>query len=807
MSALADSSLDPRPVPSRIPIFRHFVAAKRRFRRWFSRREIIVRLLGLSPCHPPSDDAGLIILQIDGLSRRRLDEAIAHGRLPFVASLTRRDQYRVETLYSGQPATTPAVLGELFYGVEQAVPAYSFRDHRSGKVVEMLEPEIAEPIEKELAANGRGLLIGGAAYCDIYSGGAEEAEFCPGRSRWKRLDEVAVWKKALLILLHLPALLRMFATIGRETVLSTWRLIRRRSQVRNWLAEIKFIPRHLVASVVLREITACAIESDAVRGVERVHGNFLGYDDVAHHCGPDADIPRRMLRDIDRSIQRIWHAAHSSPRRNYQLWIIADHGQEQTVPYSELHGRSVNEAVCEVAREFLPVECVAPEEADEAEAKGTGAAASNAPLTVAIGPVGSIYWPGPMDDDVRKSFAARLVSKAGVPIVMSRVGQSVTVWTDRGEFELPKDAESIFGREHPHLDEVAKDFAKLSDHPDAGEVTICGWREKETPISFVDELGAHGGPGPNETSGFVILPPDAPRVPKTKLRPAVLRDLAVTWLESSKRELSFAPSVQPDRNFLRVATYNVHSCVGLDGRRSPARIARVLLSLDADIVALQELDVGRSRSQAVDQAQIIADILEMKMHFGAAIDVTGERYGNAILSRWPMELRRAELLSPGRGLSEPRGAVWATVTFGDEQVEIISTHLGLTQADRNQQLAKLIGEEWPCTGDSNLRTILCGDLNSSPGSSICRRLSQNLRDVQLADGQRGKATWSSGIPIRRIDHIFVGSGFRVLQTEVPRTRLTRVASDHLPLVVDLELVPAPRENSRHDVGRTAAAHS
>ena len=95
-----------------------------------------------------------------------------------------------------------------------------------GKVVEMLEPEIAEPIEKELAAKGRGLLSGGAAYCDIYSGGAEETEFCPGQSRWKRLDEAAVWKKAVLILLHLPALVRMFATIGRETVLSTWRLIR-----------------------------------------------------------------------------------------------------------------------------------------------------------------------------------------------------------------------------------------------------------------------------------------------------------------------------------------------------------------------------------------------------------------------------------------------------------------------------------------------------------------------------------------------------------------------------------------------------
>jgi len=801
---VSKASLRHHAAPSRIPVYRHFVALGRLVRRWFSRREIIVRLLGLEPVHPPSDDPGLIILQIDGLSRPRLEEAIQRGQLPFIASLVRRDRHRIETHYSGQPATTPAVLGELFYGVEQVVPAFSFRDHRSGEVVEMLATEIAEPIEKELAAKSTGLLCRGAAYCDIYSGGADDAQFCPGRTRWKRLDEVGVWRKGLLILLHLPAMARMFAAIGRETVLSTWRLFRRRSEVRNWMAELKFIPRHLIASVVLREVTATAIESDAVRGVERVHGNFLGYDDVAHHCGPDADIPHRMLRDIDRSIQRIWHAAHSSPRRNYQVWIMADHGQEATIPYSEFAGRSINEAVCEACRDYLPADCVPPEEAEEPEAKGTGDASSMGPLTVAIGPQGSIYWPGPMEDSVREDVARRLVVDARVPMVMYRSDEIVHIRTAAGAFQLPEQAAEVFGADHPHLEMVAKDFAQLCAHPDAGDLIIAGWRRGETSISFVDELGAHGGPGPNETSGFAILPPEIARTVRGTLRPKVLRDMALEWLERPRPGAAITSSNRP---FLRVATYNVHGCIGLDGRLSPARIARVLLSLDADVIALQELDVGRSRSRSVDQAQIIADLLEMKMHFGAAIDVTGERYGNAILSRWPMTLKRAELLSPGRGSSEPRGAVWATVTLGDEPVEVISTHLGLTQADRLQQLGTLLGADWPCLGDAHSRTILCGDLNSPPDSSICRRLSQKFRDVQLADGQRGRATWPSGFPMRRIDHIFAGDGFRVLETDVPRTRLTRVASDHLPLVVDLEIVPAPQPRSEPDVARTQTAHS
>ena len=559
-----------------------------------------------------------------------------------------------------------------------------------------------------------------------------------------------------------------------------------------------------MASVVLREATAAAIECDAIRGLERVHGNFLGYDDVAHHCGPDAEISHRMLRDIDRSIDRVWHAAHSSPRRNYQVWLMADHGQEATLPYSQFAGRSINEAVCAVAKEFLPLDCRNLEQADEKEGTGTSAGGAAAPLTVAIGPVGYIYWAGPLDDATRVRLAERLVSEARIPLVMTRIADEVRAWTPQGAFRMPDDAPLILGDAHPHLDAVAADFSRMCSHPDAGDILISGWRPNETPLSFVDELGAHGGPGPNETSGFAVLPPDRPRLPDQKLRPRVLRELAQTWLERRPNRVQASNGRRPT---LRIATYNVHGCVGLDGRLSPARIARVLSSLDADIIALQELDVGRRRSQSVDQARRIAELLEMEMQFGAAIDVTGERYGNAILSRWPMTLRRADLLSRGQGRHEPRGAVWSTIAIGDEQIEVISTHLGLTQRDRTAQLDTLLDADWPCRGEVAQRTVICGDLNSSPGSSICRRLGQHFRDVQRADGQRGRATWSSGAPLRRIDHIFVGSQFRVLNTDVPRTRLTRVASDHLPLVVELELVSDTRNSLQHDDSRTMASQS
>jgi endonuclease/exonuclease/phosphatase family metal-dependent hydrolase len=763
--------------------WRTAVSLQRRFRRWFSRRELIVRLLGLPPVHPPSDAPGLLLLQIDGLSRSRLDHALATGRLPFVSSLIHRDDHRVHTMYSGQPATTPAVLGELFYGIPRAVPAFSFRDHRSGEVVEMLESEIAEPIEKELAARNRGLLTGGAAYCDIYSGGAEETQFCPGRTRWKRLTEARVWTKAILFLLHLPTFARLCAEITRETILSTARLLTRKTPVGGWWGEIKFIPRHLVASVLLRESTAIAAESDCIRGVERIHVNFLGYDDVSHHAGPDSSISRRMLRDIDRTIQRLWHAAHASCRRNYQVWILADHGQEATVPYEKEFGRPLAEAVREVGQQFLQ-----PSDASPASPQASPDNETIEPLTVAIGPVGFVYWPAPLNHDSRTAIARQLVDHARCPLVMTRLGGEVIAWTDYGQFRMPAQANQVLPADHPHLDVVADDFARLCDHPDAGEFVVCGWRNEQPPMSFVDEIGAHGGPGPNETSGFVILPPDAPRLPEAKLRPTVLRDMALQWLEPSPARRKSSPSHPRP---LRVVTYNVHGCVGTDGRLSPARIARVLAGMDADVIALQELDVGRSRSGTIDQAKTIAELLEMQSHFAAAIDVAGERYGNAILSRWPMTLRRASVLPKTVSWEEPRGALWATVEFDGAELEIVSTHLGLSLTERQRQLEAILDDDWPCLGQRAHRTIFCGDLNSPPASSICRTLARQLRDVQLADGRRGRATWPSSVPLRRLDHIFVGTDFDVIAASVPRTRLTRVASDHLPLVADLELNRIP----------------
>ena len=241
---------------------------------------------------------------------------------------------------------------------------------------------------------------------------------------------------------------------------------------------------------------------------------------------------------------------------------------------------------------------------------------------------------------------------------------------------------------------------------------------------------------------------------------------------------------------LRVLTYNVHRCLGTDGRLSPERVAEAIASIEPDVVLLQELDVGRARTGGVDQAEIIARELGMQMHFHPALKVMEELYGDAILTALPSRLVRAGPLPGFRGwrVLEPRGALWAELDVGGVRLQTINTHLGIVPRESAVQMQWLLGPEWLGHPDCRDPLILAGDLNAVPGTRTYRRISRRLRDAQLFQRIRStKPTFPARLPVLRIDHVFVSASIEVLKAQVVRTKLTRVASDHLPVLVDFEI--------------------
>ncbi len=239
----------------------------------------------------------------------------------------------------------------------------------------------------------------------------------------------------------------------------------------------------------------------------------------------------------------------------------------------------------------------------------------------------------------------------------------------------------------------------------------------------------------------------------------------------------------------RIMTYNVHRCVGMDGKLDLARVARVIAQIKPDIVALQELDVGRPRTGGVDQAHALAELLGMKFHFNAALRVEEERYGDAILAAAPMRLVKAGPL-PGsnavRGL-EPRGALWVKIEIGGGELDVINTHLGLVPHEQRAQAAALVSADWMGDEACTDPAVLVGDFNATPHHAAFRRIGARLRDAQAAVRRRRFATFPSRLPMLTIDHVFVSRSVDVIGVHSPRGALVRAASDHLPLVVDLAL--------------------
>lgn len=235
---------------------------------------------------------------------------------------------------------------------------------------------------------------------------------------------------------------------------------------------------------------------------------------------------------------------------------------------------------------------------------------------------------------------------------------------------------------------------------------------------------------------------------------------------------------------IRIVSYNVHSCVGTDRKLDPGRVADVIASLQPDIIGLQELDVGRKRSGGIDQAEAIALRLKMNFHFHPALSFEKELYGDALLTAFPMRLVKAAGLA---SYGEPRGALWAELEVGERRLQVFNTHLGLLRRDRLRQAQELSGPNW--LGHPTLRdqpTILMGDFNSIPSSAPYRHLRTVLEDTKVQTGKFAAPSFPTRFPLLRLDHVFVANGPRIMNVEAVRNEATRLASDHLPLLAEIQ---------------------
>lgn len=256
---------------------------------------------------------------------------------------------------------------------------------------------------------------------------------------------------------------------------------------------------------------------------------------------------------------------------------------------------------------------------------------------------------------------------------------------------------------------------------------------------------------------------------------------------------------------LRILSYNMHRAIGVDRLFRPERIAKVIKHHQADIVLLQEVDVGVPRSRNLDLAKEMAEAggypyyatgLNVKLHKG--------EYGNATLSMHPIRKSRNIDLTVGRRKS--RGCLHSTIEITNSKdfyqtVEVFNLHLGLSAQERVRQVGLLIHSDEFMSLRSNSPCVVGGDLNDWR-----TRLAPIFTDIlnfkcatNHSTGYHNPyLTYPSFSPTGGLDKIFYRGPMDLIKRRRCWMGITRLASDHLPVIAEFELQAAPKNKVNDD---------
>ena len=250
---------------------------------------------------------------------------------------------------------------------------------------------------------------------------------------------------------------------------------------------------------------------------------------------------------------------------------------------------------------------------------------------------------------------------------------------------------------------------------------------------------------------------------------------------------------------MRLLSYNIHKGVGSDRRYRLERIIQVIKDENPDVVCLQEVDYNVRRSNYHDQPRMIADQLRPAAYsYQLNVPRREGGYGNLVLSRWP--LLKQHHLSLRLHKRKPRGAQLVVVDSPEGHVQVVNWHLGLREKERRWQVGHLLHHN-SFRESAHLPTVIAGDYND--WRNTLERVVFSTHGFQQATYPlKPFRSFPSFLTLTALDKFFHRGDLTVQQARVVKTALTRRASDHLPLVVDFQLVPA-RAQKTPATGRVA----
>jgi endonuclease/exonuclease/phosphatase family metal-dependent hydrolase len=227
---------------------------------------------------------------------------------------------------------------------------------------------------------------------------------------------------------------------------------------------------------------------------------------------------------------------------------------------------------------------------------------------------------------------------------------------------------------------------------------------------------------------------------------------------------------------MKIVTYNIHKGRGIDGRTSIKRIGEVLKEVNADIIALQEIYSGENGNHG--QIETLAATLELNAAFGCTRHHKGQPYGNAILTRWPIIQSHDMDLSWAH--RERRGCIRVDLKTPRGTLHVFNIHLGTSYFERRHQVRSFLSSK-KITDDLSGPRVLVGDFNEWIRGLTTRMLSEKFESLNLELHITKRRTYPGFLPLLHLDHIYFEQPLHIEKAELVRTKLAKVASDHLPL--------------------------
>lgn len=244
-----------------------------------------------------------------------------------------------------------------------------------------------------------------------------------------------------------------------------------------------------------------------------------------------------------------------------------------------------------------------------------------------------------------------------------------------------------------------------------------------------------------------------------------------------QQELKFSVELsEGSETPMKIMSYNIHHGKSLTGRHTLDEMVQLMKASGAEIIGLQEVDSSMPRSRMQNQVRYLGEALQMNYVYGENINILGGRYGNAVLSKYPIEFSENLFLPSNR---EQRGLLNAVINVNGRRINFMVTHLGLNDEERQSQLRSIQNYMGTVAGD----VILVGDFNMSPQDPALMELKRKMVDVAWALGENNTPTFDFPFLSKRIDYIFVPPSFELIDYQVIKSR----ASDHYPITATVIL--------------------